>query len=235
MANFGTVSIECSKEGVKFSCAGDIGSGSVVLKQNTDLEKPGENVEIDMSEPVALTFSLKYLMNFCKASGLSESVKLCLSSEVPLLVEYTLQGSSYLRFYLAPKVRIQTISSNSQTNMRRLATRTKRSMMSSTLERYVFRIEVGDLWRNGFAMHRASVSFMVLACDIGEKARLQVVFRALGTKGKLPPHQGIRVISRGISDKEINTVYQQRTPPAYSHLFSHFLTLSHPHRWLLTR
>lgn len=68
------------------------------------MDKPSENVEIDLTEPVALTFSLKYLTNFCKASGLSESVKLCLSSEVPLLVEYGLSNNSYLRFYLAPKV-----------------------------------------------------------------------------------------------------------------------------------
>ena len=62
------------------------------------------NVEIELTEPVALTFSLKYLVNFCKAAGLSKTVKLCLSNEVPLLVEYSLAGSSYLRFYLAPKV-----------------------------------------------------------------------------------------------------------------------------------
>jgi proliferating cell nuclear antigen len=68
------------------------------------VEKPDEAVEIDLTEPVALTFSLKYLVNFCKASGLSDRVKLCLSSEVPLLVEYGMQNNSYLRFYLAPKV-----------------------------------------------------------------------------------------------------------------------------------
>jgi len=68
------------------------------------MEKPDNNVEIELSEPVALTFSLKYLVNFCKAAGLSKTVKLCLSNEVPLLVEYALAGSSYLRFYLAPKV-----------------------------------------------------------------------------------------------------------------------------------
>jgi DNA polymerase III sliding clamp (beta) subunit (PCNA family) len=62
------------------------------------------NVDIELTEPVTLTFSLKYLVNFCKASGLSSTVKLCLSNEVPLLVEYTLAGSSYVRFYLAPKV-----------------------------------------------------------------------------------------------------------------------------------
>ena len=68
------------------------------------MDKPELNVEIALSEPVALTFSLKYLVNFCKASGLSSTVKLCLSNEVPLLVEYTLASNSYLRFYLAPKV-----------------------------------------------------------------------------------------------------------------------------------
>lgn len=99
------MAIECTKEGVKFASTGDIGSGSVTLRSHTDLDKPENNVGIDLSEPVALTFSLKYLSNFCKATGLSSSVKLCLSNEVPLLVEYTLAANSYLRFYLAPKVR----------------------------------------------------------------------------------------------------------------------------------
>lgn len=53
---------------------------------------------------MSLTFSLKYLVNFCKASALSSQVKICLSNEVPLLVEYAVQGTSWLRFYLAPKV-----------------------------------------------------------------------------------------------------------------------------------
>jgi DNA polymerase III sliding clamp (beta) subunit (PCNA family) len=61
-------------------------------------------VEIDLSEPVALSFSLKYLVNFTKATGLSSQVRICLSNEVPLLVEYSLSNNSYLRFYLAPKV-----------------------------------------------------------------------------------------------------------------------------------
>ncbi|KAI9813059.1 MAG: proliferating cell nuclear antigen [Pycnora praestabilis] len=104
MALSESVAIEATKEGVKFACTGDIGSGAVTLRSHTNVEKPDLNVEIDLSEPVALTFSLKYLVNFCKASGLSSTVKLCLSNEVPLLVEYGLAGSSYLRFYLAPKI-----------------------------------------------------------------------------------------------------------------------------------
>ena len=89
---------------MKFACQGDIGNGSVSLRNHSNVEKPELDVSIDLTEPVALTFSLKYLINFCKASGLSGSVKLCLSNEVPLLVEYELASNSFLRFYLAPKV-----------------------------------------------------------------------------------------------------------------------------------
>lgn len=99
-----SVSIEASKDGVKFQCSGDIGNGAVTLRSHDNVEKPELNVGIELTEPVSLTFSLKYLVNFCKAAGLSKTVKLCLSNEVPLLVEYALAGSSYLRFYLAPKV-----------------------------------------------------------------------------------------------------------------------------------
>ncbi|KAL4869170.1 hypothetical protein BDV12DRAFT_185393 [Aspergillus spectabilis] len=98
-----SVVIEATKEGVKFSCQGDIGSGSVTIRQHTSVDKPDQNVSIVLSEPVALTFSLKYLVNFCKATNLSSKVSLCLSQEVPLLVEYSL-GSGHLRFYLAPKI-----------------------------------------------------------------------------------------------------------------------------------
>ncbi|KAF2435867.1 proliferating cell nuclear antigen [Tothia fuscella] len=100
-----SVTIECTKEGVKFSSNGDIGNGAVTLRQHTDVDKPDKNVEISLTEPVSLTFSLKYLLNFCKATGLSSSVELSLSSEVPLLVDYTLgSNNGFLRFYLAPKI-----------------------------------------------------------------------------------------------------------------------------------
>lgn len=85
------VAIEATKEGVKFSCTGDIGNGSVTLRQHHNPEKPGLSTKIELTEPVALTFSLKYLVGFCKASSLSTTVTLSLSNEVPLLVEYVLQ------------------------------------------------------------------------------------------------------------------------------------------------
>lgn len=98
------MTIDASKDGVKFACQGDIGNGAVTLRSHQNVEKPDLNIDIELSEPVSLTFSLKYLVNFCKASALSSQVKICLSNEVPLLVEYSVQGNSWLRFYLAPKV-----------------------------------------------------------------------------------------------------------------------------------
>ena len=79
----------------------------MTLRSHSDVEKPGQNVDIELTEPVTLTFSLKYLVNFCKAQPLSDRVRISLSSEVPLLVEYLLsndKNSGHLRFYLAPKV-----------------------------------------------------------------------------------------------------------------------------------
>lgn len=58
-----------------------------MLRQNNNVEKPDLSTTIELQEPVALTFSLKYLVNFCKASGLSGSVTLSLSNEIPLLIE----------------------------------------------------------------------------------------------------------------------------------------------------
>lgn len=52
------------------------------------MEKPELGTTIELLDSVTLTFSLKYLVNFCKASGLSNTVTLSLSNEVPLLVEY---------------------------------------------------------------------------------------------------------------------------------------------------
>ncbi|BFZ53539.1 proliferating cell nuclear antigen [Savitreella phatthalungensis] len=101
-----SVKIECNKDGITFSCEGDIGNGAITLKPNSGYEGKEETATmIDLTEPVTLTFSLKYLTGFTKATPLSPTVKLCMSEEIPLLVEYPLNSSgSHLRFFLAPKL-----------------------------------------------------------------------------------------------------------------------------------
>jgi len=101
-----TVVIGASKEGVKFATSGDIGKGNVVIKSSEGSvdEKDDEGTTIRMDEPVELTFALRYLNFFTKATGLSSKVKLSLSKDVPLVVEYSIQELGYVRYYLAPKI-----------------------------------------------------------------------------------------------------------------------------------
>jgi len=60
-------------------------------------------VHIEMNQHVALTFSLKYLNNFIKSAGLSDTVQLMMSNDVPLLVSYHFK-TGFIRYYLAPKI-----------------------------------------------------------------------------------------------------------------------------------
>merc|ERR1711935_1113639 len=60
-----TVTIAVSKDGVKFSVAGEMGSGNMTLRQNSSVDtKEEEQVSIQMEEPVNLNFALRYLNFF---------------------------------------------------------------------------------------------------------------------------------------------------------------------------
>jgi len=102
-----TVKISASKEGVKFSVSGDMGTGSIVCKSNPAVDEEDEAVVIKAEEPVSLTFALRYLNFFAKATPLSGTVTLKMSPEVPLVTEYKIGedgGMGHIRFYLAPKI-----------------------------------------------------------------------------------------------------------------------------------
>ncbi|KAF8944571.1 DNA polymerase delta processivity factor [Linnemannia elongata] len=98
-----SVQIDVTKEGVKFGAKGELGSGAVTLKQNGNVDKEEEATLIELQQNVSLNFSLKYLVNFTKATPLASRVSLSMSSEVPLLVEYKMEAG-YIRYYLAPKI-----------------------------------------------------------------------------------------------------------------------------------
>jgi len=101
-----TVKISATKEGVKFSVSGDIGSGSIVCKQGGGVDEEEEDsVSIKLEDEVSLTFALRYLNFFSKATPLSSHVVLKMSPDVPLVVEYQIgEGMGHIRFYLAPKI-----------------------------------------------------------------------------------------------------------------------------------
>merc|ERR1711951_226507 len=135
-----TVTISATKQGVKFSVNGDIGSGDMTIKgmmtnnnnngskvkaepngmeedDDDDMDVPSGNIDDDMedgdngvkinlTDSVQQTFSLRYLNNFTKATGLSNKVILRMGADVPLEVEYKIGDENFgnLRYYLAPKI-----------------------------------------------------------------------------------------------------------------------------------
>ena len=105
LSNMGdSCTIACNKEGIKFSVSGDVGTGNVTLRQSSSVDDESNNVTIDMKEPVELQFAMKYLTYFTKATALSRTVSLSISSEMPICVEYPIEGAGFIRYYLAPKI-----------------------------------------------------------------------------------------------------------------------------------
>jgi len=100
-----TMQIQASKDGIRFSVQGDVGTGNVVLKPR-ESEKAEERVTLTVNEAVTATFALRYLVTFAKAAPLCSTVELGLGPDSPLLVKYELENADngYMQFYLAPKI-----------------------------------------------------------------------------------------------------------------------------------
>ena len=99
-----TCIISCTKEGIRFSVNGDLGAGNVLIRANASAEREEEQVIIDMEEPVELTFALRYLNLFTKATSLGPSVVISMSPDVPIVVEYPIAEIGHVKYYLAPKI-----------------------------------------------------------------------------------------------------------------------------------
>lgn len=100
-----TCTISCTKEGVRFSVTGNIGTGNILVRANPGNGKDDSSgVIIDMEEPVELNFALRYLNFFTKATSLSGTVLLSMSPEVPVVVQYPISEVGHVKFYLAPKI-----------------------------------------------------------------------------------------------------------------------------------
>jgi proliferating cell nuclear antigen len=100
-----TMQIQASKDGIRFSVQGDVGTGNVVLKPR-EAEKPEDRVTLKVTEAVTATFALRYLVTFAKAAPLCSTVELGLGADSPLSVKYELENAEngFMQFYLAPKI-----------------------------------------------------------------------------------------------------------------------------------
>jgi len=121
------------KGSVSFSAEGDVGKGAITLTQSSEvegeikpemeeeqvddedkdkkekkkkeaLEKIKTEIVLRKEEGVTSTFALRYLNMFTKATSLSNQVRLHMSPEVPIVVEYPIESYGSISFYLAPKI-----------------------------------------------------------------------------------------------------------------------------------
>jgi len=106
LSQFGdTVTIACTKDGIRFSCQGENGSGSITLRQSSSVDsKEEDEVRIQLTSAVTQTYAMRFLILFTKATSLSKTVSLSICNEVPLVVEYKIGEVGHIRYYLAPKI-----------------------------------------------------------------------------------------------------------------------------------
>lgn len=102
-----TVRIEVDGKIALFSFSGKSGSGKITLKSN-NAEKTEDQILIVCNEKVMSSYGLQYLNSFAKASSLSSTVSLNLSSSFPLMIEYDIESKGFVKFYLAPKMDDET-------------------------------------------------------------------------------------------------------------------------------
>ena len=98
-----TVQIVADKNSVKFSVANETIGGGFTYEPN-DSDSLEQKVTITSDTTVDLSFALRYLTMFTKASTVGQQVSLYLSKEFPLMVEYKLASLGVLKFYLAPRI-----------------------------------------------------------------------------------------------------------------------------------
>ena len=97
-----TRNIETDKESVRFSVSGDIGAGAITLRKN-DSEKGEERTHLNVTENVNMSYALRYLNLFNKASNLGDTVVLQMSPDIPIVVQYSFEFGD-IKYFLAPKI-----------------------------------------------------------------------------------------------------------------------------------
>jgi proliferating cell nuclear antigen len=95
--------ITAKGDSINFSAAGDLGSGGVLLRTMSGEGNQVGPVTVSISEDLELSFALRYLHLFSKASPLAGEVTLSMNHNEPMMVTYRIGTNGKLLFYLLPK------------------------------------------------------------------------------------------------------------------------------------
>jgi len=103
-----SVSIDVDSDSLKFTTIGENSTVDTIFhSSSSDNNNNNEKFSIKTSsdnEAISQTFSLKYLTFFAKGTGLSNCVKILMSEDVPMVVQYKIEDIGYIKYYLAPKI-----------------------------------------------------------------------------------------------------------------------------------
>jgi len=94
-----SVRVVCNQDNVELVAKGHTGTMKVNMNIDDVLEYAiEENISLDM------IYSIQYFQMMCQFHKLSEKVALGFSEETPMMMKYELDETSFVRFYLAPKL-----------------------------------------------------------------------------------------------------------------------------------
>jgi len=99
------MSITTSPEGLKLAVTGDMGTGFVLMKPK-DGGDTGETLTITGDKAVTLSFGMRYMNLFTRATALTKTCTIHMSEGEPIMLHYPLndENHGFLRFLLAPKL-----------------------------------------------------------------------------------------------------------------------------------
>lgn len=99
-----SVTIDVKKSGVTFRAEGEIGKSEVCLEKGEAIGDSDDSFNLDVNDPIELSFATQYLKKFTAAGPLSKDVTVALSADVPMVIAYEVEQFGHLKYFLAPKI-----------------------------------------------------------------------------------------------------------------------------------
>merc|ERR1712179_197950 len=81
----------------------DVKKSSVTFKAEA-IGDNDEAFELEVNDPIELSFATQYLKKFTAAGPLSRDVTIALSPDVPMVISYEVEDFGHLKYFLAPKI-----------------------------------------------------------------------------------------------------------------------------------
>merc|ERR1711979_98135 len=86
-----SVTIDVKKSGVTFRAEGEIGKSEVHLEKGEAVGDSDDCFNLEVNDPIELSFATQYLKKFTAAGPLARDVTIALSADVPMVIAYEVE------------------------------------------------------------------------------------------------------------------------------------------------